>query len=279
MPWTRYDDALPFNRKVALLRSHGERGIAALGLHLLANTWSRHEGTVGFVPSYVPQQLTGKFGDKLAQLLVEVGMFDVVGNGWMLHDYERYGPKDDGLSASEKKERLSRVRAEAGRRGGLARAQAKAKQRQEVAASNASSKPLAELEQTSSPVPVPVTTEPSLRSGSAAAPSNQLSPTQRSKRITDAYAAAEPMCKWPAVNGIVLRAIKANRWTDDEVGAAVIRLANEGRGVTVETLRVELDGLPATRSTTSASSKAEQWARLGAEMSTAEEPRAIGGNR
>lgn len=68
--------------------------------------------------------------------------------------------------------------------------------------------------------------------------------TQRSKVITDAYTAVVPMCKWPAVNAIVIRAIKAERWADDEVQAAVLRLADEGRPVTVDTLRIELDGLP-----------------------------------
>ena len=70
-----------------------------------------------------------------------------------------------------------------------------------------------------------------------------LTITQRSKIITDAYAAAEPMCKWPAVNGVVIKAIKSERFADDEIQAALLRLAKEGRGVTVETLRVELAGL------------------------------------
>ena len=68
--------------------------------------------------------------------------------------------------------------------------------------------------------------------------------TQRSKRITDAYAAVEPMCKWPAINGVVIKAIKSQKFTDDEIRDALLRLAGEGRSVTVETLRVELAGIP-----------------------------------
>jgi hypothetical protein len=68
--------------------------------------------------------------------------------------------------------------------------------------------------------------------------------TQRSKAITDAYAVAEPMCKWPAVNGIVIKALKAERWADGEVREALLRMAGEKRTVTVDSLRVELDGLP-----------------------------------
>ncbi len=80
----------------------------------------------------------------------------------------------------------------------------------------------------------------------AAAPATGggLTVTQRSKVITDAYAAAEPMCKWPAVNGVVIKAIRSERYTDDEIRDALLRLAAEGRGVTVETLRTELNGFP-----------------------------------
>lgn len=72
-------------------------------------------------------------------------------------------------------------------------------------------------------------------------PPSPLTVTQRSKRITDAYAAAEPMCKWPAVNNVVIKAIKAERWTDDVILAAVLRLAETKRSVTVDALRFELD--------------------------------------
>lgn len=77
----------------------------------------------------------------------------------------------------------------------------------------------------------------------AEAPTQQnLTITQRSKRITDAYAVVEPMCKWPSINGIVIKAIKAEKWSDEEIQAALLRLADEGRGVTIETLRRELAG-------------------------------------
>jgi hypothetical protein len=71
-------------------------------------------------------------------------------------------------------------------------------------------------------------------------------PAQRSKAITDAYHRAEPMSKWPAVNAIVLKAIKVGRWPDDEIRDALLRLAEDHRSVTVDTLRVELTGPPAS---------------------------------
>jgi hypothetical protein len=74
-------------------------------------------------------------------------------------------------------------------------------------------------------------------------PTPPLTITQRSKRITDAYHAAQPMCRWPAINGIVQLAIKSNKYDDGEIEAAMLRLAKEGRSVSVESLRIELEGL------------------------------------
>jgi hypothetical protein len=71
-----------------------------------------------------------------------------------------------------------------------------------------------------------------------------MSVTQRSKRLTDAYAEAEPMCKWPAVNAVVIRAIKTEKWSDDEILDALLRMAKENRSVTIDALRTELNGLP-----------------------------------
>lgn len=99
-----------------------------------------------------------------------------------------------------------------------------------------------------------------------------LSDTQRSKRLTDAYAAAEPMCKWPAVNGVVLRAVKSGQFADDEIRDALLRLAAEGRSVTVDALRTELRGFPSPRGTparvsVSAADRAQaQAAELKAEL-------------
>lgn len=74
-----------------------------------------------------------------------------------------------------------------------------------------------------------------------------LTETQRSKRLTDAYAEAVPMCKWPAVNGVVLSAIKSGKFSDDEIRAALLRLAAENRTITIDSLRTELVGFPSSR--------------------------------
>ncbi|MEU8158012.1 hypothetical protein AB0B94_30535 [Micromonospora sp. NPDC048986] len=88
---------------------------------------------------------------------------------------------------------------------------------------------------------------PSVSAATASPPtapsSEPRTETQRSKVITDAYYEVEPMSNWNAVNGVVRKAIRSNKFTDDEIRDAVLRLAKEGRGVSVETLRIELVGL------------------------------------
>ena len=80
---------------------------------------------------------------------------------------------------------------------------------------------------------------PTVSAGEAAT----LTETQRSKRLTDAYAEAVPMCKWAAVNGVVLSAIKSGKFSDDEIRAALLRLAADNRPVTIDSLRTELVGI------------------------------------
>lgn len=99
MTWARYDDMLPMNKKWIRLRTYGVEGAAALGLHLLANTWARHNGTAGHLDADVVEMLVGKPGKKLAGLLEKVGMFEATVDGWQIHDYADYhDPLDPGKS-------------------------------------------------------------------------------------------------------------------------------------------------------------------------------------
>lgn len=92
--------------------------------------------------------------------------------------------------------------------------------------------------------PQPPTRKPQPAASSTLSPDvDELTVGQRSKRITDAYYAREPMSKWPAVNGVVTKAIKTGRWADAAIEDALLRMADERRGVTVESLRIELDGM------------------------------------
>jgi 5-methylcytosine-specific restriction endonuclease McrA len=85
---------------------------------------------------------------------------------------------------------------------------------------------------------------------SGAAPSSRPTGGEvaRAQSITRAYAEAVPFSNFAAVMGIVRKAIRSERYSDDAIQAALLRLAADGRPVTVDTLRTELDGLPAPRS-------------------------------
>lgn len=72
-------------------------------------------------------------------------------------------------------------------------------------------------------------------------PAPLLTVNQRAKRITDAYADSVPMCKWQAVNQIVIRAINSDKWTDAEIRDALLRLAESRITVTLNALGNELD--------------------------------------
>jgi len=55
------------------------------------------------------------------------------------------------------------------------------------------------------------------------------------------------MCKWPAVNGVVVHAIKSGKYDDAEIQAALLRMAKSGQTVTVESLRIEIEGFTPTQ--------------------------------
>lgn len=187
MSWARYDDELAMNRKVVALRAYGLRGTAALGLHLLANTWCRHNGTKGHVPSHVPSVLAGKEGPKLAAILVEVGMFDAASGGWEIHDYAEYHDPNDpepDRSAADRKKELSIQRAKAGRLGGLAKAKQTASKATDLPVAN----DLAKGWQCSSPVPVPDPTVTSSPTTSKSVPDEAAGGRDRLNAIADAYA-------------------------------------------------------------------------------------------
>lgn len=284
MAWIRYDDQFYSNPKVTRVVAEDP---GALALHVLANTWTNSQRHPGYVPAHQPAILLCdrvKAGE-WAAVLVRAGLWhehdklcaecaeeyadlppDAV--GFVFHNAQEYRAPARYHTVPGTPADLSEKRREAGRLGG----QAKAAKRASLAAdatpdvANGASKPDNLLRDGATPEPVPEPTDrptdglfdappPATRAATRrpqatkppAAPPMNLTYTQRSKVITDAYAAAQPLCKWPAVNGVVLKAIKTEQYADDEIRAAVLRLAEEGRSVTVDTLRVELSGLPPGR--------------------------------
>jgi hypothetical protein len=86
---------------------------------------------------------------------------------------------------------------------------------------------------------------PASPNGAAPIPAAE-SLNQRAQRLTRTYTDCQPVSNFPAVMGIVKKAMAAHH-DDDEISSALLRLVNDGRGVTTETLRIELQGLPAQR--------------------------------
>jgi hypothetical protein len=205
--------------------------------------------TDGFVPAeevgVLAYPVPADHANQLAKQLASVGLTKEVSKneaqGWEVLAYvKRNGTKEDVA-------RLSKVRAESGRTGGT-----KSRKKPAQRPAKATGKQLGNQvgqQNSSNAVSVSVSNEtenrdiqtPTVSAGEPAA----LTETQRSKRLTDAYAAAEPMCTWPAVNGVVLSAIRSNRFADDEIRDALLRMAADNRSVTVNGLRTELRGLPA----------------------------------
>lgn len=78
----------------------------------------------------------------------------------------------------------------------------------------------------------------------AAQPAPAESEGQRVNRLTKTYTDAVPLSRFPAVAGIVRKAVRAGSYTDDAITAALARLATDRRSVTTDTLRIELEGRP-----------------------------------
>jgi hypothetical protein len=77
-------------------------------------------------------------------------------------------------------------------------------------------------------------------------PKKPESETRIAQRITTAYVEAQPFSNFPAVLGIVRKALRADH-DENMITAALLRLAGDGRAVTTGSLRYELEGAPVPR--------------------------------
>ena len=143
MPWAKIDDDLFAHEKTMIA------GNEAMGVWVRLLSWSAHNLTNGVVHPRICAEFSG--GNlKLIEALIDAGFLEQIESGYVLHDYLKYNPPASKVKQNRKT--VSKIRAEQGRKGGLA-TQAKFKQtvKQTVKqnSSNASSTE-------SSPVPVPV---------------------------------------------------------------------------------------------------------------------------
>lgn len=237
MGWARLDDRWHDHPKTIAA------GLEAAGLFVMCLTWAhqarRTSPCPGVIPDAVLARLAGSKAKRLTKVLHDVGFFDNrTPAGWPIHDFDEYLPKYDSEQAKA-----------AGSRGGQARA---AKQTASKPLSEPPQNPQADDQRTSStrasarrnPVPVPEPLPPT--AGAAAAPPPGETVGQRGNRLAKAYTDVVKLSNFAAVAGVVRKAINAGH-SDEAITSALQRLASDGRSVTTDTLRVELEGLPPSR--------------------------------
>lgn len=103
MPWARLDDNFfthPKTRKVWRCRP-------ALGLHAMALSYCMRHGTEGSVPDvFVEDQLPDdRERGTVVAALVDAGMWERNGDGWIVHDFLDYNPSNADIEARREADR------------------------------------------------------------------------------------------------------------------------------------------------------------------------------
>src|SRR5882757_2282977 len=95
MPWARFDDRFPSNRKVRLLSD------AAFRLYVSSICWSAENLTDGVIKKTELRLVADvKSARTRAQQLVEHGLWeDLPEGGWRIHDYHEYNPTAEQVRA------------------------------------------------------------------------------------------------------------------------------------------------------------------------------------
>ncbi len=101
MTWGKMDDKFHRNRKVRALRKM-EGGRAALGTWLLWWSWCLDDPEISGV---VPADELSPTEERDAQLLVDVGLWEVVDGGYAFHDFHTYNPTREQIEAKREADR------------------------------------------------------------------------------------------------------------------------------------------------------------------------------
>lgn len=109
MPWFMVDDKLHSHKKAV------RAGVQAMGLWVLAGSWSADHLTDGFVPDFIAQRIDPD-ADMHAAELVTAGLWSVAekgdDNGWAFHEWEGFQPTKEAVEEKRAaaRERMARVR-------------------------------------------------------------------------------------------------------------------------------------------------------------------------
>lgn len=101
MAWGRLDDDFYDNPKVGELLEDPE-GLAAIGFWTLKFSWAhRYTRRPGKIPGFLPRAnvvltpgIDRSQAQKLAGLLVKVGLWELRDDGWQIHDFDAYLPSE-----------------------------------------------------------------------------------------------------------------------------------------------------------------------------------------
>jgi hypothetical protein len=114
MTWFKVDDHLHSHSKTM------KAGTEAMGLWVLAGSWSAAEESDGWIPGYVLTRLVGGNGDELAARLVKAGLWHADErdgeDGYQFHAWGEYQPTRADLEARREaqRERMRRARSQGG---------------------------------------------------------------------------------------------------------------------------------------------------------------------
>ncbi|MFI6889169.1 hypothetical protein [Streptosporangium canum] len=114
MPWFKVDDAFHSHLKVMPTKA------AALGLWVVAGSWSSANLTEGFIPDAVlPRLMPG--AKRLAKDLVEAGLWERTDKGFTFHDWTDYNPTAEEVREDRDaaRERMRKLRARRREQQGL----------------------------------------------------------------------------------------------------------------------------------------------------------------
>jgi hypothetical protein len=114
MPWAKLDDRFHTNPKIVEVWTTNP---AALGLHVLAMAYCAGEQTDGIIaPGYVKLMMPAdRARNEAVRVLVDAGLWDIYGTGWIVHDWLKYNPSKVETEAK------ARARSEAGLKAARAR--------------------------------------------------------------------------------------------------------------------------------------------------------------
>ena len=104
MSWVKLDDSFYSHPKVV------SAGAEASGLYVWALAYSSHHLTDGHVPGAWVKQMMGRRAGAISAVLVETGLWEVNGTGWLIHDYLNYNPPREYILEKRRKDSTRKKR-------------------------------------------------------------------------------------------------------------------------------------------------------------------------